>query len=349
MAIAGFGRVAVDAHVPAYVARPRFEVVAVTDPVGTRLEAARRVLPSATAFRSVDAMLEVDFDVLDVCSPPIFHAGQTRAALEAGRHVLCEKPLARSGLEYSEIVRTAQDAQRLVYPCHNWRFAPAISQARRLIAAGAIGEPQGAVVCVERCGSARGADESNPDWRQQPSIAGGGIWTDHGPHVIYVAESLLGARLTEISLRSTYAGQAVEQEVDVLLQLDERRAAVQLTWLAGRRRTAYSVTGTEGELAIVDGFVWLRGRRGRSARLIRKTPLDDGVTAGWYRRLLDDLTVTLDEGDLRPDVLDEAGRVALAIESGYASAAAGGTRINVAYQAAVGSTPLDSTSTGESA
>ena len=78
-------------------------------------------------------------DVVDVCTPDNEHAAPSIAALAAGKHVICEKPLAMTVEEARSMARAARGARTLAMLCHNYRFLPAVRLARELIESGAVG------------------------------------------------------------------------------------------------------------------------------------------------------------------------------------------------------------------
>ena len=81
-------------------------------------------------------------DVVDVTTPTPTHLGFGRAALAAGRHVICEKPLARTAAEAEQLVAAADEAGRLVLPAHVVRWFPAYAAAKAAVDAGELGELQ---------------------------------------------------------------------------------------------------------------------------------------------------------------------------------------------------------------
>ena len=89
-------------HAPAYALHPRFEVVAIASPSSAERVARERKIPHA--FESVEAMLAgVKLDVVSVASPPFDHHASVIAALRAGKHVLCEKPMALTVAQAEEM------------------------------------------------------------------------------------------------------------------------------------------------------------------------------------------------------------------------------------------------------
>ena len=141
-----------------------------------------------------------DVDLVDVCTPGDTHAEITVAALEAGKHVLCEKPLANTVEEARAMVAAAERAQeRGVHSmvAFNYRRVPAIALARRLVEQGRIGEIRHvrAVYLQDWI-----VDPEFPlVWRLQKDKAGSGALGDIGAHIVDAAQFVTGDRLTGVS------------------------------------------------------------------------------------------------------------------------------------------------------
>jgi hypothetical protein len=123
IALLGLGQAAQNIHLPALRSLTElFEVVAVCDPDEAAREAAQAALPGARSYANAEELLSSGgFDALDVCSPPAEHCAQACAALEAGLHVFCEKPIGmtlteadRTGHQRTSetLQRTPRDAER---------------------------------------------------------------------------------------------------------------------------------------------------------------------------------------------------------------------------------------------
>jgi predicted dehydrogenase len=129
------------AHARAYAANPHTELRAVCD---VDLEAARRVAAEHGAAVAVTDYRELlgrpDLQVISVASPDPWHAEQSTAALEAGLHVLCEKPMAPTLEECRRMIAAGIRAGRLLMVGQVCRFTPAFVLAKRLVEQGRIGE-----------------------------------------------------------------------------------------------------------------------------------------------------------------------------------------------------------------
>lgn len=141
-----------------------------------------------------------DIDVIDVCTPGDSHAEITLAALAAGKHVLCEKPLANTVDEAQAMVRAAQSARRdgVRSLCgFNYRRVPAAALMRQLVAAGRLGEIRHVRAAYLQDWI---VDPQFPlVWRLQQERAGSGALGDIGAHIIDLTQYVTGQRVTGVS------------------------------------------------------------------------------------------------------------------------------------------------------
>ena len=166
--IVGAGLIA-GCHVRAYGRTPGVEVVAVADPRSTKAEQLAQTT-GARACADLDEVLAVGVDVVSVCTPPASHAEVTVRALDAGCHVLCEKPVALSLPDARRIRQAAELApDRVVMIAHVSRFEPDHRAAQELVAADQIGEVVMAVHSMTT--SLPGWSEGG--WLARPEESGG--------------------------------------------------------------------------------------------------------------------------------------------------------------------------------
>ncbi|PZF12034.1 gfo/Idh/MocA family oxidoreductase [Curtobacterium sp. MCPF17_011] len=141
-----------------------------------------------------------DIDVVDVCSPGSSHVEVAIAALEAGKHVLCEKPLANTVAEAEAMVAAASSAAtRGVRSMvgFSYRRVPALAFARQLVQAGRIGEVRHARALYLQDWL---TDATGPmTWRLDASLAGSGSLGDIGAHAVDLVEHITGATLGSVS------------------------------------------------------------------------------------------------------------------------------------------------------
>jgi predicted dehydrogenase len=136
--IVGAGLIA-GCHARAYAATPGVEVVAVADPRCAKAEALADTV-GAVSCTDLEQVLNLDVDVVSVCTPPRTHADLAVRALEAGRHVLCEKPVAASLDDARRVLRAAEATDRIAMVGHVTRFEPDHRAARELVSSGHVGE-----------------------------------------------------------------------------------------------------------------------------------------------------------------------------------------------------------------
>ncbi|UED87677.1 Gfo/Idh/MocA family protein [Streptomyces profundus] len=141
-----------------------------------------------------------DIQLVDICSPGDSHAEIAIAALEAGKHVLCEKPLANTVAEAEAMVAAATAARargQLAMVGFNYRRVPALAQARKMIAEGRIGTLRHVrAVYLQDWGA---DPELKLVWRLRKETAGSGALGDLGAHVVDLAQHLSGELITGIS------------------------------------------------------------------------------------------------------------------------------------------------------
>ena len=140
--------------------------------------------------RYEEILKDPEVDIVDIVTPNYLHKEQIIRALEAGKHVLCEKPLALNGDEAAVILTAAQRSDRQVGMIFNYRFIPAVRRAKELIAEGRVGD------IYSFRGEYFHTGYQNPNrphsWRMDRTLSGGGALADLGVHVIDILHYLLG-------------------------------------------------------------------------------------------------------------------------------------------------------------
>lgn len=187
--LVGFGVIA-EGHVAGYRRQAAMEVAAVVDPSPERRRAAEAALPSVRVYPTLDAALESERpSFVDICTPPVFHLPTMLYCLSRDIDVLCEKPLVMDRQELAVLRSALAVSAGRLYPCHNYKFAPAV---RAMVGHLSDRRPLGGRFTIVRCGHALGVDAWDPHWRRRQSVGGGGILRDHGPHSVYLAPTLHG-------------------------------------------------------------------------------------------------------------------------------------------------------------
>ena len=168
----------------------KFMVLAACDLNETRLDAFADEfdVPRRTT-RFEDLLAMDDLDIIDICTPPMVHRGQILAALKAGKHVICEKPLVGSLAEIDEIVAAEQAAFGRLMPVFQYRYGDGIQQVKALIDAGICGKPY--VATAETLWK-RGPDYYEVPWRGKWATELGGVLMTHAIHIHDILTYLMG-------------------------------------------------------------------------------------------------------------------------------------------------------------
>jgi len=164
---------------------PRAELTWVCDLDPAAVATARRRYPGATATTSVEDMLaDPQLDAVAIATPVSTHYPLGRAALEAGKHVLIEKPLAASSVEARDLVRRAEHARLVLLPGHTFLYSPPVRKIKELLDSGDIGEIY--FISMSRV---------NLGLHQRDVSV---LW-DLGPHDFSILNYWLGCRPTSVS------------------------------------------------------------------------------------------------------------------------------------------------------
>jgi predicted dehydrogenase len=136
-----------------------------------------------------------EIDLVDIVTPNKLHAPMAMAAIEAGKHVACEKPIASSLAEARDMVEAARKSKVKTFVWYNYRRCPAVAMAYRLVKDGKIGK----IRHVRAMYLQDWADESVPlIWRFDKSQAGSGSHGDLNAHIIDMTRFVTGEEITEI-------------------------------------------------------------------------------------------------------------------------------------------------------
>ena len=285
-AISGFGEVAARGHLPGWLTREGVSIVAIHEPVAERRQLAMRMLKSARIYDDLGLMLDGEApDFVDIASPPAFHVRSIRAALDAGAHVLCEKPLCLDLAEFDELTRLAAARSRILMCVHNWKHAPAFAVARGALASGRLGALRFIGIDRLRTEPAGGAGK----WRSEAS-SGGGILIDHGWHAFYLAQWMMGdAPLSVSAFLAHQEGTDLDDLADIrVLFPHDRMVRVHLSWRAPVRRTSTVLYGDRAMLEIEGDRVILTERSGHVDELSVQDAPDDSYHSAWFGKMAED-------------------------------------------------------------
>jgi predicted dehydrogenase len=321
-AIIGFGNVAAHGHVPGWLGREDFCIVAVVDPDPQRQAAAAAVLEGVHVYDSVEALLaQESLDFVDVAAPPAGHVPAILAAAAAGVHVLCEKPLAISLVEYQRIRTAVRRAGIVVHTVHNWKYSEAFRTVGEIVATGALGPLR--EVCFETSRNGCAA-ASGDNWRMNPAVAGGGILVDHGWHAFYLLLALAQERPLQVRAtveRRRYVDAAVEDTARCAIDFPSLTGEIRLTWAARERRTRWQIVGQHGELVIDDDALTLRDGGAPQTQRLSSALSASSHHPDWFNGVIDEFRRELDDTTRRGGNQAEAELCLLLLHQAYASSA----------------------------
>lgn len=278
--------------------------------------------PGAVAVDSVPGLLATDVDLVVVASPSARHAEHTGQALGAGRHVVLDKPVARTAEEFEALIATAQERERQVIVFHNRRWDSEFRTLEQILHGGQLGTVHRFETRMERWRpSAKGG------WRESTDpMDMGGLRYDLGPHLVDQALQLFGP-VAAVQARSQSLRQVGSQDDDVLATLSHDNgittvvSASLLAAIPGPRFRALGTHGAAvlehtdtqedrlraGERPVADGVGW-GTEPGLTARVVvgesgaaRLVPYLDGRWPAFYRGVRDCLL-----GDGPPPVTAES-------------------------------------------
>jgi predicted dehydrogenase len=176
--------------VEGYVPNPAFRVAAICDLDEARLASVGDefgIAGRTTAFD--DLLADPGIDVVDICTPPLLHRPQVEAALAAGKHVVCEKPLTGSLADCDAIIAAEKGAKGVLMPIFQYRYGDGIEKAKRIIDAGIAGRLY--------AGSVETFWKRTPEyyavpWRGKWASELGGVLVTHALHLHDMALLLAG-------------------------------------------------------------------------------------------------------------------------------------------------------------
>lgn len=193
-----------------------------------------------------------DVNVVLVCTPPHLHAPVSIAAMKSGKHILCEKPLARNPEEARKIVDAA-DENRVKLKCgFNLRHHPGVKQAREWFDQGIIGKLN-FIRCRYGIGGRPGYDK---EWRAEPEIAGGGQLMDQGMHALDLSRWFMGEFSEAFGFLSTafWDIAPLEDNAFVLLHTEKGQiASFHVSWTQWKNLFSFELLGQDGYI-IVEGL-----------------------------------------------------------------------------------------------
>lgn len=194
-----------------------------------------------------DALVQSAADAVYVATPVFLHAPQSILSLRAGRHVLCEKPMAMNYAEACSMEQAAGECDRILGIAYYRRLYPKVNRAKELIEGGAIGRP---VFAEATCHDWFNPADGYRSWLADPKRAGGGPLYDIASHRIDLMNYLFGTpRRVSGHLSTLVQSLPVEDNASVMIDYGNGvRVFVDVRWHSRIARDEFRIRGTDGEI-----------------------------------------------------------------------------------------------------
>jgi predicted dehydrogenase len=240
--LAGIGDIARKRVIPAIQSEPRSTLYGFV----TRDAAKALEFPGAKSWATVEeAVADPAVDAVYISLPVALHARAAITALRAGKHVLCEKPMAIDFAQAQQMVAEARASGRFLGVSYYRRLYPKLIRAKQLIAEGAIGRP---LLAEANCHG--WLQVEGRSWLTDPALAGGGPLYDIASHRIDAMNFLFGKAERACGLLSnTVHRMGVEDSATVLMGLPGNvHGVVDVRWNSHVPRDQFRIIGEEGEI-----------------------------------------------------------------------------------------------------
>ncbi len=332
MGVIGCGGIGLLAHLPGIAKNPQLELMAVSDTIEDKAGAAATEFGAARYYTDYRKLLEdAEVDAVTVATPVFLHRDMVIAAAQAGKHVLCEKPMARTVGECQEMIEAARKANVQLSVMFQQRYVPSNGWIKEALEDGSIGRLFAISGRSAHSGpdvrmSVPGSDMAS--WVFDKRMAGGGVMFDIGVHLLDLLRWLLGDVESVSAQVGTFVKKAsVEDNALLLLQFKSGVVGtVELSWSQVAGVNLRSFYGSEG--TIVSGLAndvrfW---RAGASDWERREAPGEPWWH--WHGAVISEFAKAILEGKQTPITGADGLATLQIIEAAYASSR-DGSRVTV--------------------
>ncbi|MFA8435565.1 MAG: Gfo/Idh/MocA family protein [Marinifilaceae bacterium] len=287
----GSGWITEKAHIPSFLKSERVDIVAVCDCDLQKAIMLQEKYPVKKVYDQAELLLgDPDVDAVVIATPNFTHYPLTKAALLAGKHVLCEKPIALSSFEVSQLIEIATLNKTLFLPAFVNRFRDDVTLVRELLQDGIIGKTLG----VEAKWLRKAGIPRPGSWFTQKKQSGGGVLMDLGPHILDLALNCVDFdRLNRAQLSCSYdydkhrkteatwydAASQCTTEMDLetgivgLLDINDNiPVSIEVSWLSDIENdmTYLKVSGEDGSIVLKSLFGFSPNRLWSSDEIVVK-------------------------------------------------------------------------------
>jgi len=324
LGVVGTGAISQIVHVPIFAEREDVALVALADRDPHKAETLSRRFEVPLVLDAQELIEADDVDAVVLCTPNALHEAQAVAALEAGKHVLVERPLALTAEGARRVIEAADKAERVLMVGMPHRFRPEVVALRDFVAGAELGE----VHAAHGSWMTRASPAMRSKWRQDPAVAGGGALMDLGIAALDLClwvigypdmkrvSCVLGAKEGRVETAATLMAETVDGAVLTL--------AVSNQLFAKEDRYYARVLGTEGTGSLPPLQVF-RQAGGRPMDITPRQPRPRGGENPYtnaYRRLLDEFVRGI-LGTVETELPREQPALMALIAAAYRAAEAG--------------------------
>lgn len=244
--VIGTGSIAKYRHLVEYAGHHEVEIVAVCDINQARAEEVGKSFGVTKTFTDYNELLKEDLDAVSVCTPNYLHAPISIAALQAGKHVLCEKPMATSEEEANQMIEAAQKSGKILMIGHNQRFVKSHQLAKEWIDSGKLGKVYSFRTAFGHPGPETWSAEGKDSWFFKKDEAFIGAMGDLGVHKTDLIRYILGEEIVEVAaMVETSAKKNADVDDNAVLILKTESGII------GTLAASWSYNGTEDNSTVI--------------------------------------------------------------------------------------------------
>ncbi len=281
LAVIGLGNIAQTVHLPLWAAAAsEVELVAVCDRDEAKAKAIAKKFGVARYYTDPEQVYRLpEVEAVDLCTTTDYHRTGAIAAMEAGKHVLVEKPVARTAAEAARMVATSERTGRILMVAMNQRFRPDAMILKSFIDGGELGE----VFYIKSGWTRRLVGEAA--WLRQKRISGGGVFIDTGIVMLDLSLWLMGFPAVEAvsATHFSHGKAAVEDSSVTMIRLKDGRAInIEVSWTVPTEedRLFLHAFGTSGSARLNP----LRINKAMQGQLVNLTPQKTERSENLYKR-----------------------------------------------------------------
>lgn len=289
LGILGAARISLGAIIPAANATDRVEIAAVATRGGNKADRVQKLAPEAELFQDYASLLESpEVDAVYVPLPNSMHVEWTLRAIEAGKHVLCEKPFSLDAAGAEEAVNAAGNAGLTLMEGFMYRLHPQTLRVKELLTRGAIGE-------VRQVIAGFGHRLDDPEDVRGVGSLGGGSLGDVGCYCVSGVRLAFGAEPLRATAFAGFDEEGADRELAGVLEFEDGFATVSCS-ISSARRERMEIVGTDGRIVLDAPF--RADKAGGTMEVVRggETDTESFGEANPYLAELEEFAAAIREG-----------------------------------------------------